>query len=82
MMMTLLSEASFLGFEGIEATTLKTFFAMAAFAFIWGFAHIYKELDAKTTRGEKICSIIEWTSFPAFLICAIVEMVCLIKWFV
>ena len=79
MMTTLLSEASSLGFEGIEAA-LKAFFAMAAFAGIWGFAHTYKE-EAKTTRGEKICSIIEWISFPAFLICTIVATVCLIKMF-
>lgn len=80
MTMTLLSEASFLGFEGIEATALKTFFAMWVFAGIWACAHVCKD-EAKTTRREKICSIIEWTSFPAFLICSIVETVCLIKLF-
>ena len=81
MMMTLLSEASFLGFEGIEATTLKAFFAMSAFMILWIYGTLCKNY-AKTMMGEKICSIIEWTSFPAFLICAIVTMVCLIKWFV
>lgn len=81
MMMTLLSEASFLGLEGTEATVLKAFFAMMAFAGIWGCAHAYKEFEAKTARGEKICSILEWTSFSAFLICAIVEIVCAIKLF-
>ena len=81
MMMTLLSEASFLGFEGIEATTLKAFFAMSAFMLLCLYGALCKDM-AKTDIGEKICSILAWVGGIAGVICAIVVMVCLIKWFV
>lgn len=80
MMMTLLSEASFLGFEGIEATALKTFFAMAAFGILLLFANVCKN-DTKTIKGEKICSVIEWINVLAIVICGIIEIVCAIKIF-
>ena len=80
MMMTLLSEASFLGCEGIEATALKTFFAMAAFMILWIYGALCKN-DAKTRMGEMIWSILAWIGVIGIVICAIVEMVCLIKLF-
>ena len=81
MTMTLLSEASFLGFEGIEATTLKAFFAMSAFFVLSIYGALCKDYT-KTMRGEKICSILAWIGCIGIVICAIVTMVCLIKWFV
>ena len=81
MMMTLLSETSFLGFEGIEATTLKAFFAMAAFFVLFIYGALCKN-DTKTMLGEMICSILAWIGCIGIVICGIVTMVCLIKWFV
>lgn len=80
MMMTLLSEASFLGVEGIEATALKAFFAAGAFVVLFIYGALCKDYT-KTMRGEKICSILAWISCIGIVICVIVEIVCAIKLF-
>ena len=80
MMMTLLSEASFLGFEGTEATFFKTFFAAAAFFGLWIYGALCKNY-AKTMMGEMIWSILAWIGGIGIVICSIVEIVCAIKIF-
>lgn len=80
MMMTLLSEASFLGCEGIEAAALKAFFAAAAFMILWIYGALCKN-DAKTMMGEMICSILAWIGCIGIVICGIVEIVYVIKLF-
>ena len=80
MAMTLLSKASFLGFEGIEATCFKALFAAAAFMILWIYGALCKDM-AKTDIGEMIWSILAWIGVIGIVICGIVEMVCLIKLF-
>ena len=80
MMTTLLSEASFLGFEGTEATFFKTLFAAATLFVLFIYGALCKNY-AKTILGEMICSILAWISCIGIVICAIVEIVCLIKIF-
>lgn len=80
MMMTLLSEASFLGCEGTEASALKAFFTMAAFFVLFIYGALCKNY-AKTTMGEMIWSILAWIGCIGIVICAIVEIVCAIKLF-
>ena len=80
MMMTLLSEASFLGFEGTEATCFKALFAASAFFVLFIYGALCKDYT-KTMRGEKICSILAWIGCIGIVICSIVEIVCAIKLF-
>ena len=77
MMMTLLSEAGFLGCEGIEAG-VGAWIVGVIFMGI-GFAASFCKDMAKTDIGENICSILVWITLPAAIICDIVGIICMIK---
>lgn len=80
MMMTLLSEASFLGFEGIEATFFKALICGLSFGVLFLYGALCKDMT-KTDIGEKICSILAWVGGIAGGICCIIGIVYAIKIF-